>query len=408
MREKSRISFGARATIVFVAMALAIVVAPVGATASNQTRYDELQQQIRDTRARIRDAQRREQDLLAQIAVSDSRRSYYQGKVERLTDQLNLAMLRMEALQAKVDVASGELSLATQQLEEAMARLSDQRDQVDDHASGLYIDITDTYTTVLLGTHDYRDFVAGMEYSNRLLSGDVRFLNELEHAKEDVRIRRAGVERLKGILEKRQAELRSGAITIGAIRQQQIRAARAASAEIGNRQRILSSVRDQKDAYVRALQRMLSESYSIEALLKGAQRGQRVIAGMGQGYFVWPTSGRVTSPYGWRTHPVYGYRSFHTGIDIGAPSGQRVIAARKGEILYTGYKDAYGLIVIIDHGNSLATVYAHLSKVYVRAGQFVGTKSVIAAVGSTGWSTGPHLHFEVRVNGEHVNPVRYL
>lgn len=405
----SKRRFAVRAfTVALTAMLGVLAVAPAQSVASNSSRYDELQQQIRETRARIRAAQRHERNLLAQIRESDARRSLYESKAASLADRLAIAVAHLDALQAQADEAAQELTLVSQQLEDALARLSDQRTQVDRHAAGLYIDSTETYTAVLLGTNDFRDFVAGVEYSNRLLSTDVQFLNQLNQTKEEVSEHRSAVEEKKAQLDKRQAELRAQAVEIGKLRQAELRAAQAAAAESGYRQQLLHGVRDQKQAYIRALQQMLAESDSIETILKGAQRGQTVVAGMGKGYLVWPTSGRITSSYGWRTHPIYGYRSFHTGIDIGAPSGQRVIAARRGEILYTGYKNAYGLIVIIDHGNSLATVYAHLSKVYVRPGQYVRTGSAIAAVGSTGWSTGPHLHFEVRVNGDHVNPVRYL
>jgi murein DD-endopeptidase MepM/ murein hydrolase activator NlpD len=160
-------------------------------------------------------------------------------------------------------------------------------------------------------------------------------------------------------------------------------------------------------AFGEALQSMLAQSRSIEGLLNRAQRGQRVVQGYG-GYLKWPVSGRISSPYGWRTHPIYGYRSFHTGIDIAAPYGTTVKSARSGEVLYVGVREAYGLIVIIDHGNSLATVYAHLSKAYVRAGQSVRTLSSIGAVGCSGWCTGPHLHFEVRLSGKPVNPMGWL
>jgi murein DD-endopeptidase MepM/ murein hydrolase activator NlpD len=169
----------------------------------------------------------------------------------------------------------------------------------------------------------------------------------------------------------------------------------------------LRRVRTEKAAYAAALQSYLSESNSIADLLRRAQRGQRVIQGQG-GYLKWPVSGRVTSEYGWRTHPVYGYRSFHTGIDVAAPSGTTVKAARAGEVLYVGYKGAFGLIVLIDHGNSVATMYAHLSRSYVSAGDAVSTLGSVGAVGCTGWCTGPHVHFEVRSGGEPQNPRLWL
>jgi len=170
---------------------------------------------------------------------------------------------------------------------------------------------------------------------------------------------------------------------------------------------LLSQVNDQRQAYINAIKELQAESDAITAMLRGLQAGQYVVQGRG-GYLKWPVSGPITSPFGWRIHPVYGYRSFHTGIDIGVPVGTTVKAARYGKVIYTGYNGAYGLIVMIDHGGSLATIYAHLSRVYVSVGQRVSTLQPIAASGNTGWSTGPHLHFEVRSQGEPVNPIRWL
>jgi murein DD-endopeptidase MepM/ murein hydrolase activator NlpD len=300
------------------------------------------------------------------------------------------------------------MALANADLERAFARLEEQESQVSRRAASLYIHSTDSYTTVLLGHHDFHDFMAATEYESRVLDADVTLLHDIEIAKAEVEVRRELVEFKREAIRKQQDSITAHAKQIDALRRQRGAARVEVLHEIDYRQMLLGRVRNEKQAYVEALNNMLAESASIEALLNGAQSGQRVFAGAGHGYLVWPTSGRITSPYGWRIHPIYGYRSFHTGIDIGAPEGQRVIAARRGEILYTGYKGAYGLVVIIDHGNQFATVYAHLSRVFVHAGQLVSGKQTIAAVGSTGWSTGPHLHFEVRINGEHTNPIRYL
>jgi murein DD-endopeptidase MepM/ murein hydrolase activator NlpD len=390
------------------AVALCAVFVLGAAPAQAQTRYQELQEQIHETRNKIQSARTRELGLMALIAASDQRRARLEAAIGSLSDRLAIAQARLDLLNARLDTVSIQLDLATTQLQQALANLDDQRAQVDGHAAGLYMNSTETYVTVLLGTHDYRDFVAGMEYQNRLLATDVDFLTELAAAKQEVSDRRDAVQRQRDLLRRQQDAVTKQAQRIGAIRNAQAATRNEIAEETTYRRRLLQSVRDQKQAYIRALSAMLAESESIEALIRGAQRGQHVTAGMGHGYLVWPTTGRITSPYGWRTHPIYHYRSFHTGIDIGAPEGQRVIAARSGHVLFVGYKDAYGLVVIVDHGNSLATVYAHLSRSYVRAGQYVRTRNAIAAVGSTGWSTGPHLHFEVRVDGDHVNPIRYL
>ncbi len=129
---------------------------------------------------------------------------------------------------------------------------------------------------------------------------------------------------------------------------------------------------------------------------------------VGTGRFIAPGGGRMTSRFGYRIHPIYGTRKFHAGLDFGLPIGAAIKAADSGVVIYSGWYGGYGRTVIIDHGNGLTTLYGHTSASYVSAGQSIQRGQRIAAVGSTGLSTGPHLHFEVRVNGTPVNPLNYL
>lgn len=128
----------------------------------------------------------------------------------------------------------------------------------------------------------------------------------------------------------------------------------------------------------------------------------------GSGILAWPVQGRITSGYGWRTHPITGKRDFHSGIDIGAPTGTAIKAAAAGTVTYAGWMGGYGNMVIIDHGNGLETQYAHNSSLLVSAGQKVQRGQQIAKAGATGVATGPHLHFNVARNGEYVNPLSCL
>jgi murein DD-endopeptidase MepM/ murein hydrolase activator NlpD len=125
------------------------------------------------------------------------------------------------------------------------------------------------------------------------------------------------------------------------------------------------------------------------------------------GRFIRPVEGRITSGYGMRVHPIFKVRKMHTGIDIAAPTGTPIHAADSGVVVEAGYIRGYGYTVIIDHGGGVATLYAHCSAILVAVGQEVKQGQIIARVGSTGYSTGPHLHFEVRINGEPVNPLSY-
>lgn len=128
------------------------------------------------------------------------------------------------------------------------------------------------------------------------------------------------------------------------------------------------------------------------------------------GVMKWPTPGytRVSSPYGMRIHPIYKVKKMHTGIDIDAPSGATIVAANSGKVILAGWNGGYGNCVIIDHGGGLATLYGHQSKILVSVGDKVEKGDTIGKVGSTGLSTGPHLHFEVRKNGKTENPRNYV
>ncbi|MDP8971232.1 MAG: M23 family metallopeptidase, partial [Actinomycetota bacterium] len=126
------------------------------------------------------------------------------------------------------------------------------------------------------------------------------------------------------------------------------------------------------------------------------------------GRLLWPAQGPKTSDFGWRTHPLFGTRSFHAGIDIGAGHGAPIWAADAGVVVAAAARGGYGNTVVVDHGEGLSTLYAHQSRVAARPGQAVSRGQVIGYVGSSGYSTGPHLHFETREDGTPVDPMRYL
>ena len=396
-----------RLAVLGVVAALVLTLSPADAVAGRADDYDRLQQDIADTRAKLRKARKREKRIMAELSQSDQRRMSLERSLALVTDQLTLASRRLDALQQQANLAAAELNAKRVQLQQAISSLDTFTSQMEARAANIYIRGPDAYSAVLFGSSDFHQYVAGMAYAESVLNTDVNIV-------DDIRELRDAIDQERGLLEQRQAflEQQTDAVTaqqrqLGALRVRQSSARVAVLTEMSYKERLLRRVRNERRAYGQALQSMLEQSRSIEALLRRAQRGQRVIQGHG-GYLKWPVSGHITSPYGWRTHPIYKTRSFHTGIDIGSPAGTTIKAARHGEVLYVGTREAYGLVVIIDHGNSVATVYAHLSRAYVRAGQGVSTLGSIGAVGCTGWCTGPHLHFEVRVNGQHQNPMRWL
>lgn len=143
-----------------------------------------------------------------------------------------------------------------------------------------------------------------------------------------------------------------------------------------------------------------------------AQRGASVSANPGRALsgvrFEWPVQGPITSPFGWRMDPVMHQYWLHTGMDIGVPIGTPVHAAAGGDVLVAGWETGYGNTVVIDDGGGISTLYAHLERILVQEGERVGQGEVVALSGMTGWATGPHVHFEIRVNGSPINPAPYL
>jgi murein DD-endopeptidase MepM/ murein hydrolase activator NlpD len=138
------------------------------------------------------------------------------------------------------------------------------------------------------------------------------------------------------------------------------------------------------------------------------RHGKHGSMSVGSGNMSYPLVAQVTSPFGWRTHPIFGVRRFHTGVDLAGPNHSTIKAADSGSVLYTGWYGGYGKVVIVSHGNGMATLYAHLSKIAANVGDNVSKGDVIGYEGTTGFSTGPHLHFETRVNGVPNNPMNYL
>ncbi len=178
-------------------------------------------------------------------------------------------------------------------------------------------------------------------------------------------------------------------------------------AQVTSQAQVVIRLKSDRQALEAAEVRLAQDSTQIRNIIlaKTFSPGS-IIPGTGQ--MMYPIVAPITSPFGYRTHPILGYQKFHSGMDFGADSGTIIYAADSGNVVFAGWYGGYGNAVIIEHGNGISTLYAHTSEVYVSEGQAIQKGQPIAAVGSTGFSTGPHLHFEVRVNGEPVDPAQFL
>jgi len=171
----------------------------------------------------------------------------------------------------------------------------------------------------------------------------------------------------------------------------------------GEKKYLLSKTKADKEALIKMEEELADKEEELKRILESYRYGIPP-----SGKLAWPAAGPLMSGFGYRIHPILGTNRFHAGIDIGAPYGAAVKAAAGGEVIQAGYFGGYGYSIMLYHGGGYATWYAHLSGINVSIGQMVERGSVIGRVGSTGWSTGPHLHFEIRINGVPQNPMGYL
>ncbi|MBR6099481.1 peptidoglycan DD-metalloendopeptidase family protein [bacterium] len=179
--------------------------------------------------------------------------------------------------------------------------------------------------------------------------------------------------------------------------------------EIANNENMINKLKNDRAAYERSERELARQSASLQSMLSAYSNSTVIASSSG---FVKPIGGRISSPFGWRTHPIFKSRTFHSGVDIAGPNGGGIVASNSGKVIYTGWYGGYGKVVIIDHGlvggKPTTTLYAHMSAIKVSNGQNVAKGQVIGLEGTTGYSTGPHCHFEVRINGKPNNPMNYI
>lgn len=392
---------------VMLAVAILAMSLAGGMASAATSRQQEIEQEKRVLRDKIRAADSQALTLSRQIADSDARRAALEAEIKSMTSQLKEAEARLATAEVSLGVARSDLYSAESTLAQALDRVERMRKAVNERTRLTYKAGGAAYLELLLGAEDFRDFVSRLSFVRNVITADrdrlqaVKSLSQkLDESRTEALQRRDDISSQKDAIVLERAKVAS--------LQESLKSKRAGVvAEIQNRQSLLTKVKADKAGYLREMTRLEAESRSIAALLKSRQRGQVYKVGSGN-KLAWPTTGSVTSSYGYRTHPIFGDRRFHSGIDISGPSGQSVVAAEAGQVVFAGVKGGYGLTVIIDHGNALATLYAHLSSVSVSNGSTVSRASRIAAVGCSGYCTGPHLHFETRINGETRDPMAFF
>lgn len=320
-------------------------------------------------------------------------------QLRRLQAELDAATAEYEAIKKQLDETELKIEKNTVVLAEAEKELKRQMKVLDRRIRDIYQNGQISYVDVLFGAKDFNDFMTRMDLLKRIIRHDYHLIAKIKEERDLILAKRAELERDKQAIQ----ELEKTADE----KRKKVEESKTKKAEALNK-----AVND-RDTAERAYQELLEASRQVENLIrqskyKSSAGGAASGGGQSSGSMIWPIHGEITSEFGWRTHPIFGTSKYHSGLDIAGDYGIPVAAADGGTVIHAGWISGYGYAVIIDHGGGISTLYGHNQSLAVSEGQSVSQGQTIAYCGSTGYSTGPHVHFEVRRNGSPVSPYDFL
>ncbi|MGL5615805.1 MAG: murein hydrolase activator EnvC family protein [Sarcina sp.] len=444
-------------------LTLIVSISLVGSLAANNVlavakTQSEVNKEIEENNKKIEDLEKEKNKV-------NSEKSEAKDKLEDIQEQVNaqnklLTEKRTEikgfeneiaSLQGEIDVLNNKVKEVQGNIEKNKAEITDKENEVKEKQEILdqrlrysYMNsVGDRMIYLLIDSKGLGDFISNISNIGTILKTDQKLIEEIEKVKAELLDKEnqlkaketelngsiKGIEDKKSVVEKSKSKVQE---------LEAVYAAEAAKLETveAEREKAFDQLNDeekkikneiaqynQDNADLKAYFENLSnsndnnnnnsgnagsgESSGGDSSGSGSSGNQTAPPVSSQG-FIKPAGGAITSPFGPRRHPVTGQNSTHTGVDYGAANGSNIIASKSGKVTTAGYHTAYGNMIIIDHGSGQSTLYAHSSQLKVSVGQSVSQGQVIALVGSTGYSTGPHLHFEVRINGVPQNPVNYV
>ncbi|MBO8159018.1 M23 family metallopeptidase [Thermosyntropha sp.] len=342
---------------------------------------NEVSRQINNQKKLLQEKRQEANSVLGQIKALESNIITAENQINNLEDRINI-------LEEEIAAKEKEIAKTEEELNEKVAILSERLVFIYEAGDVSYLE-------VLFSATDIKDFLTRYDMLSMIVEQDKELIEEIEEKRDRLNMQKSDLEVKKRELEN--------------ARQQQENYIRELDAKKSEKKELLGKLQMEAKEYEKALAELEETSRQLEAMIRQMQ-GQSGGEALGTGVYTWPTPGyySITSPFGMRFHPILQTRKLHTGVDIGAPMGANIVAADSGVVIYAGYNGGYGNMIIVDHGNGMSTLYAHMSRFVVGNGATVTKGQVIGKVGSTGFSTGPHLHFEVRKNGTPVDPMGYI
>ncbi|MBQ2257884.1 MAG: peptidoglycan DD-metalloendopeptidase family protein [Lachnospiraceae bacterium] len=359
-----------------------------------QDQKKKLQSGLTDVKSVINSLEKSKSDLSAYVSQLDTNLSAVQAKITELTDMIT--QKETEITQTKAELA------------EALAREEAQYEAMKGRIKSMYERGDNFYLEAVLTARSFGDMLNRADYVERLSASDKRILEEFQATREYVEVCKAQLESEQELLEEAKKDVEAEQASLESLISQKEAEITAYEADISNREQLVKEYEAEIAAQNAEIKELENIAKALQKQLEQANGGQK--KKYDGGMFAWPAPSytRISDDYGYRIHPILKTQQFHNGVDMAAPGGSPILAAYNGTVVAAAYSSTMGNYVMIDHGDNLYTIYMHASALYVSQGAEVVKGQKIAAVGTTGRSTGNHLHFSVRLNGSYVSPWNYL
>lgn len=348
-----------------------------------------------------------------ELKQTNSKRYYYQQKKQQTDLKLKSERNKLNNNQQKLEKAQVELRNTTQRYNSLVSNLTSMERQLNAAVyefqsldSAMKSRIRQVFKhqrhgmfELILSTNNVNSLMDVFYFEKIVIQDDYKRMQAVKAKANEIAVLKAQVESQKRMVEASIRDINNQRATI--------------QGSIAENKSMIQRLQKDKNYYERSERELAKQSASIQNMIANLTRssGPSTVRVSSTG-FIYPISGPITSPFGWRTHPIFKSRIFHSGIDIGGPNGGAIKASNDGKVIFSGWYGGYGKVVILDHGvingQPITTLYAHMSTILVSNGQMVKKGQQIGKEGSTGYSTGPHCHFEVRVNGKPTNPLNYI
>ena len=357
-----------------------------------ESNYKKLQKQMKDVNLKIFQSRKKEKNVTKQL-------NNLAKKVVLTQQKTNIVTAKIQKTENSIVVTKNNISDLEQQIIRDKKLLRARLINIYKHSQLADIDL-------LLSIKNTHDTMENVHLLSKIAKQDQELIASLSSKTKQLTASKHRLERENSNLKVQHEDLKQQNVQL--------------KADTAEKNKLLVRVQHDKKLYLAELEEMKRAQRELDNTInrlikqkKALRAKQGVKAEPETKYYTggklnWPCQGRISSQFGTRTHPVLKVTRRHTGLDIAAPKGTPVKPALPGEVLFTGWQRGYGNVIMVDHGGDMITVYGHLSKILVSEGQKVSSTTTIGLVGSTGMSTGNHLHFEVRINGKAQNPLNYL